>query len=117
METQQKNNPEMIAVESSNVEAVGFEMVEGAGLHDGILSVKFKGGKVYRVLIIRISKFQFPNDQDNGTKLHPNIVACPRCGVLFIKTSQYSSVRESCGCCSHSVLKCPVCGLEEEDQG
>lgn len=38
----------MIAVESSNVEAVGFEMAEGAGLHDGILSVKFKGGKVYR---------------------------------------------------------------------
>ena len=57
-------------------------------------------------------EFKFPADPDNGTKINPGVVACPDCGVLFIR--QLKSKTKSCGCCSRMVYECPCCHREED---
>jgi hypothetical protein len=59
--------------------------------------------------------FKFPSDPDNGLKLHPDTLACPECGILFIKKTLW--LRETHVDYDKTVIVCPVCKhIEEVDK-
>lgn len=69
-------------------------------------------------------KFKRPMSPDNYTKIDPNVVTCPKCGILFVKKISEEALHPTVEDLMRigtdppfskliRVIKCPLCGYRE----